>query len=94
MSDQGGSEVEVNSEGGSEEVMTFIDLACVVALCAPNEHLTAPSNGDGAALAHRPWAYVGGAAAGHGEGRETARSAMVGPAWSWTSLGASLTVCL
>ena len=68
----------------------------VAALCAPNGHLTAPSNADGAALAHRP---LGVCRRGRGRPwrglmgcsprwhRETARSAMVGPAKCMVRLG-------
>ena len=66
-------------------------------MCARNAHLTAPSNADGAALAHRPWAYVGGAAAGHGEGswgvlRDAVEKPRARRWWGrpdpWSSLGA------
>ena len=77
--------------------MTFGLGSGLAALCASNGHLTAPSNGDGAALAHRPWAYVGGAAAGHGEGswgvlRDAVETPRARRWWGrpgpWSSLGA------
>ena len=72
----------------------------VAAFCAPNGHLIAPSNGDGTALAHRPWAYVGGAAAGHGKGpwgvlrdaveKPRARRSSQLHAQLWTALASSM----
>ena len=63
--------------------------------------MTAPSNADGAALAHRPWAYVGGAAAGHGEGswgvlRDAAKKPRARRWWgrpsAWSGFGALVAV--